>query len=82
MIHHAWKSELAADALHDKLSALDAVFTSLQGTTLDKWSCYFSKEFAKCVESCTISFLFQTRALREYSVSWETCGRMNETGCV
>jgi len=40
-----WKSEHPPDALHDELSALDTVFTSLQGTTaLDKWCFYFSKE--------------------------------------
>ena len=40
-----WKSELPPDALHDELSALDTMFTSIQGTTaLDKWCFFFSKE--------------------------------------
>ena len=41
-----WKNELPPDALHDEVGALDTVFKFLQGTSLEKWCSFFSKESA------------------------------------
>ena len=41
-----WKNELSPDALHDEVGALDTVFKFLQGTSLEKWCLFFSKECA------------------------------------
>ena len=77
------ESVLPPDALHDELSALNALFTSLQETTLDKWCFYFSEESStnllkvvQYVKSIPVSNASVER------MSWETRGRMNETGCV
>lgn len=42
-----WKNELAPNLLCKEVSALNTVFTSLQGmTSLDKWKYFFNKESA------------------------------------
>ena len=42
-----WKNELAHNVLNKEVSALNTVFTSLQGTTsLDKWKYFSNKETA------------------------------------
>ena len=42
-----WKNELAHNVLYKEVSALNTMFTSLQGTTsLDKWKYFSNKETA------------------------------------
>jgi hypothetical protein len=40
------KSESPPDALHDEVAALSQVFTTLQGSTGDKWRSFFTRESA------------------------------------
>jgi hypothetical protein len=39
-------NELPSDALHEELAALESVFSSLSGNSIEKWCSFFSKESA------------------------------------
>jgi hypothetical protein len=41
------KNKLPSDALHEKLAALESVFSSLLGNSVEKWCSFFSKESAQ-----------------------------------
>jgi hypothetical protein len=41
-----WKNELPSDALPEELSALESLFSSLSGYSVEKWCSFFSKESA------------------------------------
>ena len=41
-----WKNELPPDTLHDEISALQLVFFALEGSSLDRWKTFFTKEIA------------------------------------